>query len=97
VTEARMMYQHYATLNWGLARGRRRGFWEKRAEERLNSGSFVNGQLESKIFGLYNKVRRKILRPDDLPRSWVDPGHKTGTAGNERSGATKAMTDATKG
>ena len=97
VTEARMMYQHFATLNWGLARGRRRGFWEKRAEERLNDGSFVNGHLESKIFGLYNKVRRKLLRPDDLPRSWVDPGHKTGTAGNERSDATKAMTDATKG
>ena len=56
----------------------------------------MNGQFESKVFGAYNKLRRKILRPDDLPRSWVDPGHKTGTAGNKRSAATKAMTDTTK-
>lgn len=93
VAEARMMYQHFATLNWGLARGRRRGFWEKRAEKRLGDGSFVDGRLETRAFGIYNKLRRTLLKPDDLPRSWVDPGHKTGTAGNERSKSRKAMTD----
>ena len=93
VAEARMMYQHFATLNWGLARGRRRGFWEKRAEKRLGDGSFVDGRLETRAFGIYNKLRRTLFKPDDLPRSWVDPGHKTGTAGNERSKSRKAMTD----
>jgi anaerobic magnesium-protoporphyrin IX monomethyl ester cyclase len=96
VAEARMMYQHYATLNWGLARGKR-GWWEDRAEKRLTDGSYVNGRNEARAFGLFNKVRKKVFRPDDVPRSWVDPGHKTGTAGNERSEARSVMTDATKG
>ncbi len=96
VAEARMMYQHYATLNWGLARGKR-GWWEDRAEKRLTDGSYVTGRNEARAFGLFNKVRKKLFRPDDVPRSWVDPGHKTGTAGNERSEARSVMTDATKG
>ena len=91
-----MMYQHYATLNWGLARGKR-GWWEDRAEKRLTDGSYVTGRNEARAFGLFNKVRKKLFRPDDVPRSWVDPGHKTGTAGNERSEARSVMTDATKG
>ncbi len=96
VKQMRMMYQHYATMSYGLARGRI-GWWEKRAQKRLATGSYVNGQFEARAFGLYNKVRKKLFNPTDVPRSWVDPGHKTGTEGNARSKATEAMTDATKG
>ena len=96
VKQMRMMYQHYATMSYGLARGKV-GWWEKRAQKRLANGSYVNGQFEARAFGLYNRVRKKLFNPTDVPRSWVDPGHKTGTEGNERSSATEAMTDATKG
>ncbi|HPF15621.1 MAG: B12-binding domain-containing radical SAM protein [Planctomycetes bacterium] len=96
VKQMRMMYQHYATMSYGLARGKI-GWWEKRAQARLDSGSYVHGQFEARAFGLYNKVRKKLFNPVDVPRSWVDPGHKTGTAGNAKSKATEAMTDATKG
>ena len=97
VSEARMMYQHYATLSYGLARGGHIGWWEKRAQKRLADNSYMNARWEAKAFGLYNKVRRKLLKPNDVPRSWVDPGHKTGTSGNSASSAREAMTDATKG
>ncbi|MCP3919123.1 MAG: B12-binding domain-containing radical SAM protein [bacterium] len=97
VADARMMYQHYATLSWGLARGHNKGWWERRAANRIADGSFVNGKLEAKAFGVYNKIRKRLTRASDMPRTWVDPGHKTGTAGNEYSNARKVMTDLTKG
>lgn len=97
VAEARMMYQHFATLSYGLARGGNIGWWEKRAQKRLADNSYMNARWEAKAFGLYNKVRRKLLKPNDVPRSWVDPGHKTGTAGNKASSARTAMTETTKG
>jgi hypothetical protein len=96
VGRARMMYQHYATLNWGLAQPKR-GFWENRAQQRLIDGSYIKGGLEAKAFSVYNRVRKKLSKAVEGPRSWVDPGHKTGTEGNERSGAKSVMTDATKG
>jgi radical SAM superfamily enzyme YgiQ (UPF0313 family) len=96
VSDARMMYQHYATLSWGLARGKN-GWWERRAQRRLSDGTYVHGRFEAKAFGVYNKVRRRVFRVAPVVRTWVDPGHKTGTAGNERSKARVAMTEATKG
>ncbi len=97
VARARMMYQHYATLNWGLVRPNR-GFWENRARKRLEDGSYLTGGLEAKAFSVYNRIRKKFTNVAEKPRSWVDPGHKTGTAGNERSEANKSvMTDATRG
>ena len=33
----------------------------------------------------------------ELSRSWVDPGHKTGTAGNKASKSSRAMTETTAG
>ncbi|MEZ6014338.1 MAG: radical SAM protein [Planctomycetota bacterium] len=96
VAQARMMYQHYATLSYGLARGRI-GWWERRAQRRLEDGSFMSGRLEAKAFGAYSKVSRKLFGGADTIRSWVDPGHKTGTAGNSASKSRSAMTEATKG
>jgi len=96
VAEARKMYQHFATLSYGLARGRI-GWWEKRAQQRLADNSYLTGKWEARAFGVYNRVRKRISKSSDVPRSWVDPGHKTGTAGNEYSSARSAMTEATKG
>jgi radical SAM superfamily enzyme YgiQ (UPF0313 family) len=96
VQRARMMYQHYATLSYGLARGRI-GWWERRAQQRLADDSYKDARWEAKAFGVFNRVRKTVLRTSDVPRSWVDPGHKTGTAGNKYSSASTAMTDATKG
>lgn len=96
VAAARMMYQHYATLSYGLARGRI-GWWERRAQRRLADNSYMRGRLEARAFGVFNKVRKRLFKASDVPRSWVDPGHKTGTAGNVNSRARVAMTEATKG
>ena len=40
---------------------------------------------------------RKLFPRADLSRSWIDPGHKTGTAGNRYSKASDAMTKPTAG
>ena len=39
----------------------------------------------------------KLAPRPELSRSWVDPGHKTGTAGNKYSQSREAMTETTAG
>ena len=92
----RNMYQHYVTLSYGLARGKI-GWWEKRAEKRLRDGNFRLGMLEARAFDVYNRVERKLRPRQDLSRSWVDPGHKTGTGANEASKSSQNMTETTVG
>lgn len=98
VAEARKMYQHYVTLDYGLARGKR-GFWERRAGRRLRDGSYLSkaGRLEARAFDVYNRVEKKIVPRAETTRTFIDPGHKTGTAGNERSRSREAMTQTTAG
>jgi len=96
VAEARKMYQHYVTLDYGLARGKR-GLWEKRAGRRLADGSFSSraARLEARAFSLYNRIEKKLTRRGEVSRTFIDPGHKTGSAGNERSSSREAMTSVT--
>ena len=96
VAEARKMYQHHATLSYGLARGKI-GWWERRAQRRLEDGSYQRARWEARAFGAYAKVSRRLFGGVDTVRSWVDPGHKTGTSANAASKASSAMTEATKG
>ena len=96
VAERRKLYQHYVTLSYGLARGKV-GWWEKRARRRLEEGNFALGMFEARAFDVYNRVEKKLFPRDELSRSWVDPGHKTGTAGNRASSSSRAMTDTTAG
>jgi radical SAM superfamily enzyme YgiQ (UPF0313 family) len=96
VAEMRKLYQHYVTLSYGLARGRI-GWWEKRAERRLRENNFRLGMLEARAFDAYNRVEKKLFPRQELSRSWVDPGHKTGTAGNKASKSSRAMTETTAG
>jgi radical SAM superfamily enzyme YgiQ (UPF0313 family) len=100
VALARKMYQHYVTLDYGLARGRI-GWWEKRAKKRLElgqlTGGFPTGLWEARAFDLYNRVEKKLFPRQELSRSWVDPGHKTGTASNAASKSREAMTETTSG
>jgi hypothetical protein len=96
----RKMYQHYVTLDYGLARGKI-GFWEKRAKRRLERGELVGGfpsaRWEARAFDVYNRIEKKLFPRQELSRSWVDPGHKTGTKSNAASKSREAMTETTAG
>ncbi len=96
VAEMRKLYQHFVTLSYGLARGKH-GWWERRAEKRLRENNFKNGIWEARAFDVFNRIEKKLFPREEVSRSWVDPGHKTGTAGNKASKSTKSMTGATSG
>ena len=81
VAKVRKLYCHYQTLARGLVR-RRDGVWEKLARWRLKSGNYALGGLETKAFTAWNRVAKRFRREEELSRSWVDPGHKTGTGAN---------------
>jgi radical SAM superfamily enzyme YgiQ (UPF0313 family) len=97
---ARKMYHHYATLNYGLARGRK-GWWEKRAKKRLERGELLGGfpsaRVEAKAFDVYNRVTKKLFGSKELSRSFLDPGHQTGTGATPASASSDAMTGTTAG
>ena len=78
VAEARNMYHHFATLTYGLARGKI-GFWERRAEKRLWDGSYKNARWEARLFSVYDRICRRLFPREEITPSWVDPGHRTGT------------------
>lgn len=90
----RKMYHHFATLDYGLARGKI-GWWEKRARRRLAQGRLSDGLFEARAFDLYNRITRKLFPRPDVSRSWVDPGHNTGTGPTAASQSRKAMTETT--
>jgi radical SAM superfamily enzyme YgiQ (UPF0313 family) len=92
----RKMYHHFATLDYGLARGKF-GWWEKRARRRLAQGSLSDGLFEARAFDLYNRITRKLFPRPDISRSWVDPGHNTGTGPTAASQSREAMTETTAG
>ena len=92
----RKMYQHYVTLDYGLARGKH-GWWEKRARKRLEKGNLAAGQFEARAFDLYNRITKRLFPREEVSRTWIDPGHKTGTAGNAASKSSDAMTETTAG
>lgn len=96
VAERRKLYQHYVTLSYGLARGKI-GWWERRAERRLRDNNWSLGVFEARAFDVYNRVEKKLFPRVELSRSWVDPGHKTGTSGNQYSRSREAMTETTAG
>jgi len=96
VMRMRKLYQHYVTLSYGLARGKI-GWWERRAEKRLRDGDFRLGLFEARAFEVFNRLEKKLRPRQDLSRSWVDPGHKTGTAANVASKSSQSMTKTTVG
>jgi radical SAM superfamily enzyme YgiQ (UPF0313 family) len=92
----RKMYHHFATLDYGLARGKF-GWWEKRARKRLARGDLASGLFEARAFDLYHRITKKLFPRPDISRSWVDPGHNTGTGPTAASRSRKAMTETTAG
>jgi anaerobic magnesium-protoporphyrin IX monomethyl ester cyclase len=76
VANMRKMYQHYVTLDYGMARGKR-GLWEKRAGRRLRNGSYHStaGRIEAKAFSIYNRLARKLSSGGETSRSFIDPEH----------------------
>lgn len=82
VARVRRLYCHYQTLARGLAR-QRDGLWEKLARWRLKSGNYSLGQAEAKLFDIYLRFYKSMNKSEEeISRSWVDPGHKTGTEQN---------------
>ena len=69
----------------------------RRAQRRLEDGSYSRARLEAKAFGVFAKIEKRFFGGAETVRSWVDPGHKTGTSANDASRARSAMTEATKG
>lgn len=57
VAARRRLYQHWFTLSTARARGRI-GFWEKRAQKRIETGDFRFARTEAKLFDLYFRVSR---------------------------------------
>jgi len=96
VMRMRNLYQHYVTLSYGLARGKI-GWWERRAERRLRENDFRLGKLEARAFDVFNRIEKKLFPRVELSRSWVDPGHKTGTGASKASKTSRAMTETTVG
>ena len=93
------MYQHHVTLDYGLARGIR-GVWEKRAGRRLRDGSYLSkaGRMEARLFSLYSRFESKLVKREKVVRTFIDPGHKTGTSSNKNSEANPdVMTSVTLG
>ncbi|QDU69207.1 B12-binding domain-containing radical SAM protein [Engelhardtia mirabilis] len=84
VAKVRKLYCHYQTLARGLVR-KKVGLWEKLARWRLQSGNYKFGEVEAKLFDVFIRVYKKVSKDEGLSRSWVDPGHKTGTSGNENA------------
>ncbi len=85
VSRVRRLYCHYQTLARGLAR-QKDGLWEKLARWRLKSGNYSLGQAEAKLFDIFLRYYKRMNKSEEeISRSWVDPGHKTGTSGNELS------------
>lgn len=82
VSRVRRLYCHYQTLARGLAR-QHDGLWEKLARWRLKSGNYSLGQAEAKLFDIYLRFYKRMNKSEEeISRSWVDPGHKTGTEQN---------------
>ncbi len=99
VAKVRKLYCHYQTLARGLVR-QKDGFWESLARWRLQSGNYALGQVEAKLFDMFLKVWKRLVREEEKSRSWIDPGHRTGTAASEHSASidqSRAVSGATLG
>ena len=82
VAQVRRLYCHYQTLARGLVRSKD-GLWEKLARWRLATGNYTFGVIETRVFALWLKLARLLkVKEEEISRSWVDPGHKTGTGEN---------------
>jgi radical SAM superfamily enzyme YgiQ (UPF0313 family) len=60
VSTRRRLFHHYASLSKGVASGGRTGFWERRAQRRLQRGDWRFARLEAKAFDLWWKVARGL-------------------------------------
>jgi len=90
VADARKMYQHYVTLDYGFARGKR-GLWEKRARKRLTDGSYFStaARVEAKAFSIYSRIGKKLKGGNETARTFIDPGHDV-IAGSKAHDATSS-------
>jgi radical SAM superfamily enzyme YgiQ (UPF0313 family) len=82
VAKVRRLYCHYQTLARGLAR-KKPGVWERLARWRLETGNYALGAVEAKAFDVVRRMTRPFNgKREEISRSFIDPGHKTGTGAN---------------
>jgi hypothetical protein len=91
VLERRRLFQHFATLSHGHARGRI-GWWERRARRRLQRGSYRFARIEAKIFDLYfHLTQGRTARTAGEKAAWL---HGDGQAGAQGAlGPTSSAAD----
>ena len=91
VLERRRLFQHFATLSHGHARGRI-GWWERRAKRRLERGSYRFARAEAKAFDVYFRLTQgRTARTAGEKAAWL---HGDGQAGAEGAlGPTSAAAD----
>lgn len=80
VLRRRKLYQHFATLSHGLARGKE-GWWERRARKRLASGDWRLARLEAKAFDLCDRFTRKVAGDPKRAPAWLQGDGVASTAG----------------
>jgi hypothetical protein len=77
ILKRRQIYQHLATLSHGLARGKV-GWWERRAQKRLESGNFRLASVEAKLFDVYTRAKRSLTGSEVArERAWVSGAGET--------------------
>jgi hypothetical protein len=70
VLRRRELFQHFATLSHGIARGKT-GWWEKRAMKRLRDDDFRFARIEAKAFDVYHSLASTLTgKIDDTVQSW---------------------------
>lgn len=75
VQRTRLLYQHYATLSYGLVRPKF-GWWERRARKRLADGTYRRARFEARAFSAWYRASQWLHpRGQASPRSGIDPGH----------------------
>jgi anaerobic magnesium-protoporphyrin IX monomethyl ester cyclase len=66
----RRLFQHYASLSHGLTRGQI-GFWERRAQQRLQAGNWRFARAEAKAFDLVDRFSRRVLGKARPSPEWM--------------------------
>ena len=82
IARARMMYQHHATYLRVARPDRVVGAQQRRLED----GSYKRARLGAKALGIYARFERRFFGGAETVRA-RDPGHKTGSSGNDASSA----------
>ncbi len=78
VLRRRKLYQHFATLSHGLARGKE-GWWEHRAQRRLRTGNWRFARLEAKAFDITYRLSQRLFGVPEPKKAWLESDGQAGS------------------